>query len=56
MLVMGSVSPKIELPAAVKLAECFPIEFLSLTNEISELTGKGAELVKPQAASQPMTA
>lgn len=56
MLVMGSVSPTIELPAAVKLAEHFPIEFLSLTNEISELTGKGAELVKPQAASQPMTA
>ena len=56
MLVMGSVSPKIELPAAVKLAECFPIEFLSLTNEISVLTGKGAELVKPPAASQPTTA
>lgn len=56
MLVMGSVSPAIELPAAVKLAENFPIEFLSLTNEISELTGKGAELVKPPAASQKMTA
>ena len=56
MLVMGSVSPTIELPAAVKLAENFPIEFLSLTNEISELTGKGAELVKPQAASQATTA
>ena len=56
MLVMGSVSPKIELPIAVKLAESFPIEFLALTNAISELTGKGADLVKPEAASQPTTA
>lgn len=55
MLVMGSVAPTIELPAAVKLAENFPIEFLSLTNEISELTGQGSELVKPPAASQPTT-
>lgn len=55
MLVMGSVSPKVELPTAVKLAEAFPIEFLSLTNRITELTGKGADLVKPEAASQPTT-
>lgn len=56
MLVMGSVAPAVELPAAVKLAEAFPIEFLSLTNEISELTGKGFDLVKPAAASQKTTA
>ena len=56
MLVMGSVAPAIELPAAVKLAENFPIEFMTLTNEITVLTGKGAELVKPQAASPKMTA
>jgi hypothetical protein len=56
MLVLGSVAPRIELPAAVKLAESFPIEFLSLTNKISELTGKGADLVKPAAASQATTA
>ncbi len=56
MLTLGSVSPAISLPVAVKLAEAFPIEFLSLTNEISELTGKGAEMVKPAAASQPTTA
>ena len=55
MLVMGSVAPTIELPTAVKLAEAFPIEFLTLTNEITDLTGKGAEMVKPQAASQPTT-
>jgi hypothetical protein len=56
MLVMGSVEPKIELTVAVRLAEAFPIEFLTLTNEISELTGKGFDLVKPQAASQQMEA
>jgi hypothetical protein len=52
LLVAGSVSPKIDLSAAVKLAEAFPIEFMVLTNKISELTGKGADLVKPGAASQ----
>lgn len=56
MLVYGSVTPAIDLPTAVKLAEAFPIEFLTLTNEITELTGKGFDLVKPQAASQPTTA
>jgi len=56
LLVMGSVAPTIELPVAVKLAESFPIEFLSLTNEITELTGRGFDLVKPAAASQPTTA
>ena len=56
MLVMGSVAPTIELPAAVKLAEAFPVEFLSLSNEITELTGKGAEMGKPAAVSQPTPA
>lgn len=56
LLVAGSVSPKIELSAAVKLAEAFPIEFMVLTNKISELTGKGADLVKPGAASQTIQA
>lgn len=56
MLVMGSVSPAVDLPDAVKIAESFPIEFLSLTNAISELTGQGADLVKPAAASRPTTA
>jgi hypothetical protein len=53
LLVLGSVSPSISLPTAVKLAESFPIEFLSLTNAVSELTGQGADLVKPEAASHP---
>ena len=56
LLVMGSVVPALTLPQAVKLAEAFPIEFLSLTNEITDLTGRGFDLVKPPAASQPMTA
>ncbi len=55
MLVMGSVCPVIALPLAVKLAEAFPIEFLTLTNAISELTGQGADVIKPAAASQPTT-
>lgn len=55
MLAMGSVAPTVSLPVAVKLAEAFPIEFLQLTNEISDLTGRGADLVKPKAASQPTT-
>lgn len=56
MLVMGSIAPKIELQLAVKLADSFPLEFLLLTNVIKELTGKGADMVKPGAASQPTTA
>ena len=52
MLVAGAVNPVLTLPQAVKLAEGFPIEFLALTNEISTLTGQGAELVKPAAVSQ----
>ena len=55
MLVLGSVVPKIELPLAVKLAEAFPIEFLTLTNKITALTGMGFDIVKPEAASQPIT-
>jgi hypothetical protein len=56
MLVAGSVAPTIDLANAVKLAESFPVEFMALTNVITELTGKGADLVKPDAASQKTTA
>ena len=52
LLVAGCVAPVLTLPQAVKLAEKFPVEFLSLTNEITGLTGQGADLVKPPAASQ----
>jgi hypothetical protein len=51
MLTMGSVDPEITLPIAVKLAEKFPIEFLTLTNTITELTGMGFEYAKQKAAS-----
>ena len=56
MVVAGCISPVLTLPQAVKLAERFPIEFLTLTNEITELTGNGADLVKPRAASQTIPA
>jgi hypothetical protein len=53
MMVMGSVAPVVDLPTAVKLAGAFPVEFMQITNEITELTGKGADLGKVIAASQP---
>lgn len=51
-LVLGSVEPKIDLPDAAKLAEHFATEFVKLTKAIDELTGMGADLVKPDAVSQ----
>ena len=51
-LVLGSVAPTVDLPTAVKLAEAYPVEFLLLTNAITELTGQGHEVAKPPAASQ----
>jgi hypothetical protein len=56
MLVTGSVTPKIEHATAAKLAENFPIEFLMLTNAITELTGMGFDMGKPAAASLPTPA
>ena len=50
MLVCGSVDPEISLPIAVRLAENYPIEFLTLTNTITELTGMGFQHAKPKAA------
>lgn len=52
MLVAGSVEPKIDLPVAVRLAEKFPGDFISLTEQIAELTGQGALVGKPEAVSQ----
>lgn len=51
MLVQGSVEPKLNHRAAAKIAENFPIEFMQLTNEITELTGLGAAMEKPEADS-----
>lgn len=56
MLVSGSVAPTISEQVAVKLSETHPIEFLLLTNAITELTGQGFELGKPAAASPSTTA
>jgi hypothetical protein len=52
MLVAGSVSPVVDMPVAVKLAQTFPIEFLTITSAIADLTGQGFDLVKPPAASR----
>ena len=46
MLVRGSVDVDVDLQLAVKLSEAFPIEFISITNEIMRLTGLGQELGK----------
>jgi len=40
------------MPTAVKLAGTFPIEFLTITSAIADLTGQGFDLVKPHAASR----
>jgi hypothetical protein len=44
MLVIGSVEPKLDREAALKLCKALPIEFYQLTNEITRLTGEGARL------------
>lgn len=45
-VVMGSLSPKVKLEHAVKLATTFPIVFTQLHNEIYILTGLGHEQKK----------
>ena len=45
MLTMCSVEPALEQNVVVKFAEKYPVEFYSLTNKITELTGKGAVVV-----------
>jgi len=52
MLHVCSVSPEIDLPVAIKLAENFPIEFYMLTNKITELTGLGADVKKPKGSGK----
>ncbi len=41
MVVLGSVEPKLDHALAVKIAEVAPIEFMTLTSKVLELTGKG---------------
>ena len=47
MLVHGSVDPKLNHADVVKLSTSFPVEFYELTNRITQLTGQGADRVKP---------
>jgi len=54
-LTICAVSPSIDLPCAVKLAEAFPIEFYMLTNKIVELTGLGMDVKKPTASGETET-
>jgi len=53
MLVIASVNPTVNLEQAVLLAERFAVDFTYITNKITALTGKGFDLVKREAASQP---
>jgi len=41
MLVIGAVEPKFTMDMAVKFCRVWPIEFYSVTNVISRLTGQG---------------
>jgi len=43
---------KLELPAAIKLAEKHPIEFFVITNKIVELTGLGMDIKKPNTSGK----
>jgi hypothetical protein len=51
MFTIGSVDPAIDHETAVKFCTHFPVEFFSLTNRITVLTGKGAEVKKKQQSS-----
>jgi hypothetical protein len=55
LMVLGSVSPKLNHADVVKLAEIAPVEFMDLTNRITNLTGMGQARVKPQPSSLPQT-
>lgn len=50
MLAIGSVDPEVSRETIVRLCENFPVEFMELTNMITKITGKGAE-IKLQAPS-----
>jgi len=53
MLEIASVKPVINMQLAVRLAEKFPVEFYQITNEITRLTGVGADIqVKKQSSKE----
>jgi hypothetical protein len=41
MFIFGSVNPVADIELALKLCENYPVEFIQLTNKITQLTGKG---------------
>ncbi len=43
MLEIGSVDPTCDTELALKVCEVYPVEFYTLTNKITELTGRGHE-------------
>jgi hypothetical protein len=51
MLTTGSVDPVIDQEMAVKICTYYPIEFYTLTNAITRLTGQGAQVKKKQSNS-----
>jgi hypothetical protein len=50
-LVLGSVAPRFNRAAAVKLCQAYPVEFWQLTNQISELTGLGSVPGEPASST-----
>lgn len=51
LLRIGSVNPTIDHETAVKFCTYFPVEFYTLTNQITALTGRGAQVKKKQQNS-----
>lgn len=54
-LICGSVSPKITKQMAVRIAEVAPIEFVTITNNILELTGLGQVSGKSKPSGKEQT-
>ena len=51
-IITGSVDPECDLTLALKICECFPIEFFAITNEILKLTGQGQLPGKPKPSGK----
>ena len=51
MFVLGSVAPEADMELALKICRVFPVEFYSITNTISKLTGMGHETKKKPTSS-----
>jgi hypothetical protein len=53
MIRLGSVDPEIDEELAVRLCTFFPVEFMLISQKISELTGQGAQVKKKPTNSGP---